>query len=292
MEYRDLSLLQALVAVGETSNFRQAAEKLKISQPAVSQKLKELESQQPFPLFSWKGRRKELSTYGQALFECARRQLRQMDEELQQVKRHFDEPANLSLRIAGRVELLSLWMKQIDFAGELHLKDMSSADAIRALEQREVDLALSHFRPDSTELIAKRVLTSHQRLVVHRSRLGKGSLTLSKAQSREFLTQQPCVVYGDPVHFLLPWLQDCGVKLGEVKIRYRVEDWGLVQQLVQGAHGFALVPSYLAWDPEVEILDLPRQIAREKTFFLLYEKSLKKIPSFQKLLESPQLESP
>jgi len=45
MESRALSLLRALVAVGESSNFRQAAERLNLSQPAISQKLKELESQ-------------------------------------------------------------------------------------------------------------------------------------------------------------------------------------------------------------------------------------------------------
>ena len=76
MESVSPELWNVLIAVSESRNFRAAAEKLRISQPAVSFKLKELERHLPLPLFQLEGRRKVLTHFGRALSEVAKRHAR------------------------------------------------------------------------------------------------------------------------------------------------------------------------------------------------------------------------
>ena len=73
MSQVSFDLFKVLIAVAESKNFREAAEKLQISQPAVTFKLRELESTQPLPLFSLEGKRKVLTHFRRSLYELAKK---------------------------------------------------------------------------------------------------------------------------------------------------------------------------------------------------------------------------
>ena len=70
-----LELLELLVAVAESRNLVEAAARVGLSQPAVSMKLKTLETQLPLPAFARHGKRKVLTHYGSELYLAARTQL-------------------------------------------------------------------------------------------------------------------------------------------------------------------------------------------------------------------------
>ena len=58
MSTPDLELLPVLIAFHESKNLIEAAGKLKITQPAVTQRLQRLQEQVPHPLFAYEGRKK------------------------------------------------------------------------------------------------------------------------------------------------------------------------------------------------------------------------------------------
>ncbi|MEU1849649.1 LysR substrate-binding domain-containing protein [Streptomyces sp. NPDC019990] len=79
---RDLQInrLRALVAVVEHGGFRRAAEALHITQPAVSQQIRQLSGLIKSPVFAATGREMRLSPQGEELLEYARRMVALNDE--------------------------------------------------------------------------------------------------------------------------------------------------------------------------------------------------------------------
>src|ERR1035437_8708339 len=99
MKHAPFELLRVLIAVGESRNFREAAEKLQISQPAVSLKLKELEAHQPLPIFSLEGKRKVLTHYGRSLYELAKSGAVGLEREIEGLHRVYSSEELLTIRI-------------------------------------------------------------------------------------------------------------------------------------------------------------------------------------------------
>lgn len=94
----DISALQSFLAVAETGSFSRAAERVFLTQPAVSKRIAALEGQLGARLFDRIGKRAQLTPAGTALFEHARRLVRELDA----VKRSI---ADLSGTIGGELRL-------------------------------------------------------------------------------------------------------------------------------------------------------------------------------------------
>src|SRR5512142_2768537 len=76
----ELRHLRAFVAVAEELNFGRAAERLYVSQPALSRQIRALEQVLGVELLRRSTHRVELTVAGEALLERARRLLRDVDE--------------------------------------------------------------------------------------------------------------------------------------------------------------------------------------------------------------------
>jgi DNA-binding transcriptional LysR family regulator len=94
----DIAALQAFLAVAETRSFSRAAERIFLTQPAVSKRIATLEHQLGIRLFDRIGKRVQPTPAATALYERARRLLRDLDD----VKRSI---AELSGTIAGELRL-------------------------------------------------------------------------------------------------------------------------------------------------------------------------------------------
>lgn len=94
----DISALQAFLAVAETGSFSHAAERIFLTQPAISKRIANLEKQVGTRLFDRIGRGIRLTQAGEALLVRSRAVLK----ELEDVKRSI---ANLSGAIAGELLL-------------------------------------------------------------------------------------------------------------------------------------------------------------------------------------------
>src|SRR4029450_3224016 len=88
--------LRYFVAVAEELHFSRAAERLHVSQPALSKQIRQLEQQLQFPLFRRGRRRVQLTAAGEALLPGARRLLAAWDASL----------AEAGARASGEAKLL------------------------------------------------------------------------------------------------------------------------------------------------------------------------------------------
>ena len=92
--YRPPSLqaLQALALVAESASFTEVAEKLHLTQSAVSRKIQQLESHYGAPLLVRNSRSMQLTEHGKAVLDVARKvlgELRMLNEHLTRRDRPF-----------------------------------------------------------------------------------------------------------------------------------------------------------------------------------------------------------
>ncbi len=92
----DISALQAFVAVAEAGSFSRASERLYLTQPAISKRVAQLESELDTRLFDRIGRTISLTESGKALLPRARHILLELEDSRRAI-------SNLSGKIAGRL---------------------------------------------------------------------------------------------------------------------------------------------------------------------------------------------
>ncbi len=143
----DIAALQVFLAVAETGSFSRAAERVFLTQPAVSKRVAALEAQFGARLFDRIGRRIQLTPAGQTLLTHARVILNDVEDAKRRI-------ANLSGEISGRLSLgtshhiglhrLPAALKRFhrDYPGvQLDLRFMDSEAACLAVERGELELA-------------------------------------------------------------------------------------------------------------------------------------------------------
>lgn len=96
----DISNYAAFLAVAEQESFSQAAEKLHLTQPAISKRIAQLEGELGVSLFDRLGRRVALTEAGRALLPVAERILSDVRETRQVI-------ANLSSEISGPLSVVT-----------------------------------------------------------------------------------------------------------------------------------------------------------------------------------------
>lgn len=94
----DTQLLAAFVAVTETASFSQAAERLHLTQPAISKRIAQLEQLLAARLFDRIGRRVSLTESGVQLLPRAQRILREIAETTRAIR-------DMSGKVSGRLSL-------------------------------------------------------------------------------------------------------------------------------------------------------------------------------------------
>ena len=81
----DIQYLSAFHAIGETGSFRKAAEKLHVTQPAISYQIQRLEDQLQAPLFERLGRRVVLTAAGNRLFAFCSRYFAELENLIEEL---------------------------------------------------------------------------------------------------------------------------------------------------------------------------------------------------------------
>jgi len=149
----DVAALQAFLAVAETQSFSRAAERIFLTQPAVSKRIAGLEQQLGTALFDRIGKRVQLTPAGTALYQHARRLLRELDD----VKRTISDlsgviSGELRLATSHHIGLHRLPEPLRRFHGEypqvrLDLRFMDSEQACNEVARGEIELAIVTLPP-------------------------------------------------------------------------------------------------------------------------------------------------
>ena len=278
--------LNVVAAVAEAKSFADAAQKLGVTQPTVSLKLKELERQLPVPLFQIEGKRKVLTHYGRALYEIAKANRDDIDRRIEDLNRSYGDAKKLTLRLAGRSEVLDFIAPKLSFAGRIELANCSSQEAVEKLSRHEIDIAITHITPDSAEIVAKRLFQSRAYFVVHEKWLKGRELNLSLVRSHSFLLETPSILYHRSGHILRDWLAHVGADIERANASFVTEDWRGMQSLVDAGAGYGIVPEYVEpRSKHVQRLELPTKVLAPFTYYALFEKGLKQIAPFRELLQ-------
>ena len=163
------------LAVAEAGSFSRAADRLGVSQPNVSQQLRDLEAALQVDLFQRRGKRILLTSAGLIFQEHARTFLRQIETLLQELT---VEPGQMRGALhVGVVPILSialmprlLGMFAATHPGvSLHMEEISSTEIETALEEGRMDVGLGFVTRHSPNLRYDRLYRDQFALLVHAS---------------------------------------------------------------------------------------------------------------------------
>ncbi len=144
----EIRQLRYFLEVADAGNFSRAAKRLGVSQPAISQQMRDLESGLRAVLFQRRGKRVSLTTAGLIFQEHARAILHQVEKSLQDVG---SEPGELQgtlrvgiipyLSLALLPHLLGLFSEE-NPGLDLSISEISSTDIETSLEEGKLDVGL------------------------------------------------------------------------------------------------------------------------------------------------------
>jgi len=171
----ELRHLRYFLAVAEAGSFSRAADRLGISQPSVSQQMRDLEAALRVSLFQRRGKRILLTSTGLIFQEHARAILRQLENFLQEIS---SEPGQLRgalhvgvvpvLNVALMPDLLGLFAAKHPGIN-LTVEEISSTEIETALEEGRMNVGLGFLTRHSPNLRYERLCTDEFALIVSKS---------------------------------------------------------------------------------------------------------------------------
>ena len=190
--------LRTFLAVAEEKSFSAAAQRLHITQPAISKRIQSLENHLGANLFDRIGKRVYLTEAGNLLIERA-------ETMLLLAKDTEKEIFNLNDTISGRLNLatshhiglhrlapvLKGFSKRYPDV-QLDIQFEDSEVAYQMVRSGQVELAVVTLNPDRTDLDADLIATA----VWHDPLVFVSSVAKSNAASMQMLADQPCILPG------------------------------------------------------------------------------------------------
>jgi DNA-binding transcriptional LysR family regulator len=165
----DLADFRALMVLAETLHFGRAADRLHVSQPALSKRIRRMEAAIGGPLVVRGYRDVQLTEAGRLLASRSRHLLAESDATVAAAERAARGEAGL-LRIGfGIASILGLLpdvvlrFRRAHPDVQLHMRDMSTPDQINALVSGEIDIGFIRQRTSDDRLRMRHVL--NERLV-------------------------------------------------------------------------------------------------------------------------------
>jgi DNA-binding transcriptional LysR family regulator len=194
----DWDKLRIFHTAAESGSFTHAAEKLNMSQSAVSRQISALEDDLGLKLFIRHARGLVLTEVGEQLFRTAHR----VQSELQQVETQMSESQDVptgQLIITTTVGIGSTWLSSRiheflrlypDIQIEIRLND-----AELDLAMREADVAIRLHRPNQSEMIQRKLFTVHNHFYVSLDYLAE----YGEPRTVEEIDQHRIISFGEPV---------------------------------------------------------------------------------------------
>ncbi|MBN9334650.1 LysR family transcriptional regulator [Devosia sp.] len=198
MKMLDWDKLRIFHTAAESGSFTHAAEKLGMSQSAVSRQISALEDDLGLKLFIRHARGLVLTEVGEQLFRTAHR----MHWELQQVETQMsesqDEPTG-PLIVTTTVGIGSTWLSsRLDEFLKLYpliQLEIRLNDSELDLAMREADVAIRLHRPNQSEMIQRKLFTVHNHFYAANSYIDEHGMP----RALEDLDNHRIISFGEPV---------------------------------------------------------------------------------------------
>lgn len=202
IDFRFLRLLYLFVTVAEVKNFSKAAQILCMSQPPLSQSIKDLEKEVGYSLFERHARGVRLTSAGKSLFPIIKRFVSEAEVLSYSIKNMKPEDKTF-LSVAsvydGMVHVIPYLMKEIskvDPNVNLFTKEVDSIEIPQLLLSGEVNFCIGYnLKPLSSELEVERICTVDLKAAVSTS----SKFVKKTSVSWSDLAREPLVVIGREV---------------------------------------------------------------------------------------------
>lgn len=267
-------LIEAFISFCQAQNIQVAASRLGISQPALSKQLIALEKMLPQPIFTFRGRQKVLTAFGEDLKVHLQERLMGLQEIIEQTALNHSDPSKSFVRIASRREILDRFADRLKFPGAIQFIESSNTPTIQGIINRTIDFGIVHQVPDSSELIAKPLFRDHFMLVIPK-RLLKTPPTKTKDLWNELL-RLPCICYKKPDEILESICQAHSVKFDQLNVVRVTANYLSVAKLVNAGVGWAAVPTHVSTiSTNNHIIPVPLKTFAPRQFYGVFRPELK-----------------
>jgi DNA-binding transcriptional LysR family regulator len=274
----DWDKLRIFHTAAESGSFTHAAEKLGMSQSAVSRQISALEDDLSLKLFIRHARGLVLTEVGEQLFRTAHR----MHWELQQVETQMSESQDVPtgpLIVTTTVGIGSTWLSSriheflVLYPGiQIEIK---LNDAELDLAMREADVAIRLHRPNQSEMIQRKLFTVHNHFYASKAYIAEQGMPMGP----EDLDNHRIITFGEPVPSFLADINfierlgrsDSNPRRPAIKIN---AIYGQMQSVRAGI-GIAMLPDYIVED-EPELVQVLREVPiPEYESYFVYPPALK-----------------
>lgn len=277
-------LAQTFISFVELGSLQAVADKRGLTQPAVSHHLKSFEEQFQLKIFTYSGRRKILTQYGQQIFLTLKMKLAELNREIERTNRMYFHPSDVTLRIGLRHEVARKLTPFFNFPGRVIVEATSGQHALELLEKRELDLVITERIANRPDLHSKNIFTDRVQLLVPKS-IMTNKPKLEDLRNQDFITQNSFIAYREQPPFLNEFCKGLSLKVEQIHVALICEDWNVVVGGVESGRGWSLVPSGLAINTEqVHVLDVPSKWGPETHFHAYYYAEFLAVPAFKEFL--------
>jgi DNA-binding transcriptional LysR family regulator len=284
MESIPIHLLHAFVTFNDSPNIQQAAGNLGITQPALSKQLKALETLLPHAIFSFRGRKKVLTPYGQSLHVRIRERIGNLQATIQDVTTMHSDPSSAHLRISARLGILDRLAENIEFSGCLTFNETTNDQVVRDLLSREAEIGIAHSLPETHELIAKPLFKEEFQILIP-----KKLLRVRKHYGKslfEELKDLPCIDFKKDDLIIRTVCTANGVDPRTLQVSRITPNYNRIAKLVDLNLGWAIIPTYLrANESRSWVIRVPIEVIQLRKFYIAYRTEFSAIPWFANVVK-------
>lgn len=244
----DWDRVRVFHAVAHAGSFTRAAERLGLSQSAISRQISGLEEDLAAALFHRHARGLVLTEQGEMLFRTAHDVLMKLEAIKSRLSETKDRPSGV-LRVTTTVGLGAGWLTEripefLDLYPEIQLQLILANEELD-LTMRQADCALRLRQPQQPDLIQRRLFTVHFHLYASPGYVDR----FGKPAAIEDLKRHRVVTFGEPVppHLSeLNWLETVGDFEGGKRVAtLQINDILSIKRAVQRGAGVAMLPDYI-----------------------------------------------
>ncbi len=262
----ELRHLRYFVAVAEELHFGRAAERLHLSQPPLSQQIRQLEELLGYPLLVRTTRSVALTEAGRAYLERARRTLRTVQRDIEETRRMGQgESGSLHLGFVGSAMLTTLptifraYRERYPLV-QLHLHESFTARVAEGLENGTLDAGILRDGDEAGTLQTTTLFTEPYLAVLPRSHRCAGQRSVSPGALRE----EPFVYYPRSAGVRafekpLTIFEEYGFR---PKIVQEATHWLTILRLVGAGLGVSVAPACVARIASPEVVCVPLRGAK------------------------------
>ncbi|OIQ17813.1 MAG: hypothetical protein BM556_10305 [Bacteriovorax sp. MedPE-SWde] len=293
----ETSQLHTLVAVARARSFSKAAEDLGVTQSAISQSVKNLESKIGVKLFKRSGKRVVLTQEGEKLCSIASSFLTHLDDTLVEIQ-HDKDSMTGKVRIGTLIgvgkswlapELLSFAKEYPDLAVSISLGFQE--ELIRDFENYRLDFLI--LPEGALPNVGEKVLLSEEKVTLVFPK--DNPFNITKEMTLEDLSTIPTILFEQEDKLFFNW---CRVKFGKMpkslNTKYVINSHGNMLQAVKEGLGIAVVPNHVLnrsfYQDKIATLGSEFEVDNGR-FYIVYHKDATELVRVRKTLERLTKES-